>query len=130
MTVLGIWAVLSVLWAWLQKSDRWAVTARIGTILTDTSLLTTALALSTDHQGTLLVFYPLLIVVSGFSLREYQVWLTTAASLFGYTVLLIVRDSLRIPWHFPPLVMITFAATGISIAWQVNRIRRFGRTLQ
>ncbi|MBL8819289.1 MAG: serine/threonine protein kinase [Planctomyces sp.] len=124
--VLIVWAMFSLLWARLQRSERWALTSRVGTILTDTSLLTTALALSSDHEGTLLVFYPLLIVVSGFSLRVFLAWLTTGAAIAGFIVLVLTKESLRMPWHFLPLVIITFAAIGMTIAWQINRIRRFG----
>ncbi len=121
--VLGAWTVLSVGLQWLLENPRWENFSRRGTIVTDTIMLTTCLALSADNEGTLLIFFPLLIVVAGLSFRPSLVWLTTILTSCACVSLFIIKAGLRDPWHFPLLILMTLYATGAATAFQINRVR-------
>ena len=127
MFVLGVWWLASILWQQLLSEDRRASVSRIGTILTDVTLFTAALAFSGWTNGTLLVVYPLLVAASGLWFRVPLVWLMTLACEVAFAALLILQPALRDPWHHALLVAVVLVMTGAATAFQVNRVRALSR---
>ena len=127
MFVLGTWWLASILWQQLLSDDRRANASRVGTIITDVTLFTAALACSGWTNGTLLVVYPLLIAASGLWFRVPLVWFMTLACEVAFGALLIVQPALRDPWHHALLVAVVLVMTGAATAFQVNRVRALSR---
>ena len=127
MFVLGLWWLSSVLWQQFLNRDRLPDLSRVGTIVGDVALLTTALVLSGWTNGTLLVVYPLLIAASGLWFRVSLVWLMTLAAEVAFAALLMLQPGLRDPWHHALLVATVLLMTGAATAFQVNRVRALSR---
>ena len=127
MFVLGLWWLSSVLWQQFLNRDRLPDLSRVGTIVGDVALLTTALVLSGWTNGTLLVVYPLLIAASGLWFRVSLVWLMTLAAEVAFATLLMLQPGLRDPWHHALLVATVLLMTGAATAFQVNRVRALSR---
>jgi eukaryotic-like serine/threonine-protein kinase len=127
MVVLGVWWLASILWQQVLKDDRRSDIARVGTILTDVTLFTAALAVSGWTNGTMLVVYPLLIVASGLWFRARLVWLMTFACEAAFVALLFLQPALRDPWHHAWLVAVVLVMTASTTAFQVNRVRALSR---
>ncbi len=127
MFVLGVWWLASILWQQLLSDDRRANVSRIGTIFTDVTLFTAALAGSGWTNGTLLVVYPLLVAASGLWFRVHLVWVMTLACEVAFAALLVVQPALRDPWHHALLVAVVLVMTGATTAFQVNRVRALSR---
>ena len=117
----------SVIWQQLLNHDRQARVSRVGTILTDVTLLTAAVVVSGWTNGTLLVVYPLLIAASGLWFRVPLVWLMTLACEAAFVTLLILQPALGDPWHHALLVVVVLLMTGAATAFQVNRVRALSR---
>lgn len=127
MFVLAVWGLSSVVWQLLLNRDRLPMISRVGTILGDAALLTTALILSGWTNGTLLVVYPLMIAASGLWFRVPLVWVTTLAAELAFAALLLAVPALRDPWHHALLVVVVLLMTGAATAFQVNRVRALSR---
>ena len=127
MFVLGVWWLASILWQQLLSDARRTNVSRIGTIFTDVTLFTAALACSGWTNGTLLVVYPLLVAASGLWFRVPLVWLMTLACEVAFAALLILQPALRDPWHHALLVAVVLVMTGAATAFQVNRVRALSR---
>ena len=127
MFVLGVWWLASILWQQLLGDDRRANVSRMGTIFTDVTLFTVALAGSGWTNGTLLVVYPLLIAASGLWFRVTLVWWMTLACEVAFAALMLAQPALRDPWHHALLVVVVLVMTGAATAFQVNRVRALSR---
>ena len=127
MFVLGAWWLASILWQQMLSEDRRANVSRVGTILTDVTLFTVALACSGWTNGTLLVVYPLLIAASGLWFRVPLVWLMTLACEMAFAALMVLQPAMRDPWHHALLVAVVLVMTGAATAFQVNRVRALSR---
>ncbi len=127
MGIVAAWAVLSYLCQlWLHHDNR-SLYPHLGNILTDVTLLTAALGISTGPISSLLVVYPLLVTASGLWFRVPLVWITTAATSVGYLVLVGLKPSLGDPAHYPLLVLTMLTMVGAATAYQVKRVRALSR---
>ncbi|MBS0204908.1 MAG: serine/threonine protein kinase [Planctomycetes bacterium] len=127
VSLLALWAGLSVVWQMLLNRESLADASRIGTILTDTGILTALFAQMNNNNGTLVVVYALLIVASGLWFQEQLVWSTTVIVEVAFGILLMCKPDLCSPWHYPLLVGIALAAVGASTSFQVHRVRALSR---
>lgn len=127
VSLLILWAGLSIVWQQLLNRDSLADVSRMGTILTETGILTALFAQMSSNNGTLVVVYALLIVASGLWFQERLVWTATVVSEVAFAVLLVCKPHLCSPWHYPMLVAITLAAVGASTSFQVHRVRALSR---
>ena len=127
MGLLILWIVMSILLQLLLNHDSLANVARVGTMLTDASILTALFTHAYDDSGTLVIVYALLIVVSGLWFQEKLVWWSTGISEVAFVLLLLDRPNLTKPWHYPALVMITLIAVGAATSFQVHRVRALSR---
>lgn len=127
VSLMGTWMLLSIVWQLLLNRESMANLARIGTMLTDASILTALFAHAYDDSGTLVIVYALLIVVSGLWFQEKLVWWSTAISEVAFGLLLLDRPNLSHPWHYPLLVVITLIAVGAATSFQVHRVRALSR---
>lgn len=123
VSLLGLWLALSIVWQRLLNYDPLATVSRLGTMLTDASILTSLFADANDDDGTLVIVYALLIVASGLWFQERLVWCSTVTSIVSFGVLLICRPHLLTPWHYPMMVVITLLAVGAATGFQVHRVR-------
>ncbi|HEY4261073.1 MAG TPA: serine/threonine-protein kinase [Schlesneria sp.] len=127
MSLLSLWIVMSIILQLLLNRESLANVARVGTMLTDASILTALFTHAYDDSGTLVIVYALLIVVSGLWFQEKLVWWSTAISEVAFALLLLDRPNLTKPWHYPALVMITLIAVGAATSFQVHRVRALSR---
>ena len=127
VSLLVLWAGLSIVWQQLLNRDSLADVSRMGTILTETGILTALFAQMSSNNGTLVVVYALLIVASGLWFQERLVWAATVVSEVAFAILLVCKPHLCSPWHYPMLVAITLAAVGASTSFQVHRVRALSR---
>lgn len=127
ISLLVLWAILSVVWQLLLNRDALANLSRVGTMLTDAWILTALFARVDDDGGTLVIVYALLIVASGLWFQEELVWWSTLISELAFCLLLYYRPGLTSPWHYPLLVAITLTAVGAATSFQVHRVRALSR---
>lgn len=128
MGLLAAWMGLSVIWQLLLRRESLATTSRIGSMLTDASILT-ALCIQVEEFdcGQLVIVYALLILVSSLWFQERLVWWSTVIVEAAFGVLLFYRRDLFNPWHFPLLVAITLIASAAITSFQVRRVRALSR---
>jgi len=136
-TVLGLWAVLTLLFQQLQRRG-WGNDAIRGCwIVGDMACLTLLLWIMEDLDTPLLIGYPLMIAASGLWFRERVVWLTTGLAIAGYLALYAnaaVDWSRSHPgWMKPGILpyaniyVACLALTGFVVARLVKRIRVISR---
>lgn len=131
--VLGLWAVLTLLFQQLHRRGRQSDALRGAWITGDMSCLTLLLWIMQDLDTPLLVGYPLMIAASGLWFRERLAWLTTGLAIAGYGTLYVLAG---VDWgaHAPawtrpdalPFANIYIAClvlTGYVVARMVKRIR-------
>ncbi|WP_337174210.1 serine/threonine-protein kinase [Paludisphaera sp.] len=82
--VLGLWAVLTLLFQQLKRRGRESDATRGAWILGDMTCLTLLVWIMGDLDTPLLIGYPLMVAASGLWFREGIVWLTTALAIAGY----------------------------------------------
>lgn len=127
ISLLGLWTVLSVVWQQLLNRDNLATISRVGSMLTDASILTALFLHADSTNGTLVIVYALLIVASGLWFQEQLVWWSTGISEVAFFLLLTYTPSLREPWHYPILASITLLTIGAATSFQVHRVRALSR---
>lgn len=88
-TLIGVWAVASIVCQQFLDSRRWSIPARFVWGSLDSILLLAVLLVSDGAASPLIVGYPLLIVGSGLWFRVRFVSLMTVLSLLSYGVLVI-----------------------------------------
>ena len=127
MSLLGLWTIMSIIWQQLLNRGNLATTSRVGTMLTDSSILTALFLHADNTNGTLVIVYALLIVASGLWFQEQLVWWSTGISEVAFLLLIINTPSLRDPWHYPILASITLLTIGAATSFQVHRVRALSR---
>jgi serine/threonine-protein kinase len=85
--VLGLWAVLTLLFQQLQRRGWGSDAIRGFWIFGDMACLTLLLWIMEDLDTPLLIGYPLMIAASGLWFREGVVWFTTGLAVAGYLAL-------------------------------------------
>lgn len=130
MSMLGIWAVVSVLCQWALISGRFAPAIRFVWAGLDALMLTALLYTNEGYNGPLIALYPVLIAASGLWYRvELVVW-TTALTMFGYGRLLFEPGWGHAPaeqphWHM--VFLVALALMGAIISYLVHRVRAVSR---
>ncbi|MEI8378877.1 MAG: serine/threonine-protein kinase [Planctomycetota bacterium] len=127
ISLLGLWMLLSIIWQQLLNRENLATISRVGSMLTDASILTALFLHADSSNGTLVIVYALLIVASGLWFQEQLVWWSTGISEMAFLLLIIYTPSLRDPWHYPILASITLLTIGAATSFQVHRVRALSR---
>lgn len=130
MSVLGIWALVSVVCQWAMKREGWGEGARLVWAACDAVLLTAVLLLDEAFNGPLMIAYAALVAASGLWLRVIIVVFTTILTMVGYGVLLLNAywqpgQVQRMNWHLIFVVML--AIIGFCVSYLVYRVRALGR---
>jgi serine/threonine-protein kinase len=130
MSVLGVWAVVSVVCQTLLRHDWNPEAIRLVWLGADALLLTMALILDEAYTSPLVLGYGLFIVASGLWFRVGLVWFTTAMALAGYLLLIVIgalQSGLGVSPQHHLIVWIGLAALGAMVAAQVRRVRALSR---
>lgn len=132
-TVLGLWALLTLLFQQLHRRGWQSDQLRGAWILGDMSCLTMLLWIMRDLDTPLLVGYPLMIAASGLWFREALVWVTAALAIGGYIALYTLAglhwDAAAPGWSRPDALpyanvfLACLALTGYVVTRMVKRIR-------
>lgn len=135
-TVLGLWALLTVLFQQLQRRGWRSDASRGAWICGDMACLTMLLWIMDDLDTPLLIGYPLMVAASGLWFRERVVWLTTGLAAAGYAALFGLAG---LGWRGGPvwatpdalpyanIFVACLALTGYVVARIVTRIKAVGR---
>jgi serine/threonine-protein kinase len=130
LTVLGLWALASVMFQRLLGRDWAPEVIPLAWSGTDVVLLTAVLVLDDALTSPLIVGYPLLVAASGLWFRVPLVWFTTAIAVAGYAVLVLdawrSRPAMANPHHHV-IFMVALAVLGFVVAYQVKRVRVLSR---
>ena len=128
--ILGLfaaWAVASSLFQWLVSLGPVARYAPYVWITSDGVLLAVLLSLAQPPIGSLLVGFPVLVVVAGLFFRVRAVWFAALVCVVAYLALLQMRsEPVGLAYH-PILVIAMILVTAGVVAYQVYRIRVLGR---
>jgi hypothetical protein len=96
-------------------------------ITSDGVLLAVLLSLAQPPIGSLLVGFPVLVVVAGLFFRVRAVWFAALVCVVAYLALLQMRsEPVGLAYH-PILVIAMILVTAGVVAYQVYRIRVLGR---
>jgi serine/threonine-protein kinase len=130
VSVLGIWALLSVLCQWALEQQRWSKLVPFIWVAVDTVCLTAVLWLDEAMPGPLIASFPVLVAASGLWFRAPLVGLTTLLAVLGYGFLLFDDFSRHgqlehVNWHVVFVVLLVL--TGCAVAYQVHRVRTLSR---
>ncbi|MGP0063699.1 MAG: serine/threonine-protein kinase [Isosphaeraceae bacterium] len=149
-SVLGLWAILSLLFQFLLRTGYRSDRVRVLWSAADIVCLTIELKLlerveTALHAGgplvrvetTLLVGYPLLIAASGLWWRQNLVWITTLMTMFAfcwiYVDAALAWHDGRFRWHpspdlvHPNIFLAGLVLTGYVVLRQVKRILALSR---
>jgi serine/threonine-protein kinase len=130
MALLAGWAAVSVVCQWLLRRDRYATGVVAAWLAADAAYLTGLLTLDESHETPLVLAYGLSVAASGVWLRVRLVWLSTAAAVVGYAVLVglaAARGTLTAGPHHHLIAVIAVIATGAVVAYQVRRTNQLSR---
>jgi serine/threonine-protein kinase len=127
MTLIAVWAVVSVGFACALGGRRTAELARFGWVAADVLLLTTLLFMADPPSGTLLIGYPLLIAAAGLFFRVRLVWFMTGVTLASYGTLAVLRPEMHGPPQYPLIYAAVLVVLGIIVTYQVHRVRALSR---
>ena len=130
MSVLGIWALLSVVCQWGLEKERWSMLVPFLWAGVDTVCLTAFLWLDEATSGPLSASFPVLVALSGLWFRAPVVVLTTVLAALGYSFLVFDDFSRhhrleQMNWHVAFLVLLVLS--GCAVAYQVYRVRALSR---
>ncbi|AMV36647.1 serine/threonine-protein kinase [Planctomyces sp. SH-PL62] len=135
--VLGLWAVLTLLFQQLQRRGWQSDRLRGCWILGDMTCLTLLLWIMEDLDTPLLIGYPLMIAASGLWFREGVVWFTTGLAIAGYLALYghaaVDWGRTNPGWMKPGVLpygniyVVCLALSGFVVARLVKRIRVISR---
>jgi serine/threonine-protein kinase len=148
--VLGVWALLSLVFQMLLRSgfrsDRvrvlWSATDLVSMTIVTKLLQATSVSPATglpvvEVETTLLVAYPLLIAASGLWWRVHLVWITTMMAVAAFVGLYLDAalwwQGDRLAWRpspdlvHPNIFIAALVLTGYVVARQVKRILALGR---
>jgi serine/threonine-protein kinase len=110
----------------LARSERRWELVRMAWIVLDIAMLTLLLRILGAADSSLVMGFPMLIAAAGLWNRVRLVWITTAASILGYSALALdawLRAAPRNSNHHPDIILTELAVTGLIVAQQVRRIR-------
>jgi hypothetical protein len=130
VSVLGIWALLSVICQWALERERWSKLVPFVWVTVDTVCLTAALWLDEAMPGPLIASFGVLVALSGLWFRTPLVALSTILSILGYCFLMF-GDYVRhhrleqVNWQFVYIVLLVL--TGCPVAYLVHRVRALSR---
>lgn len=135
--VLGLWALLTLLFQQLQRRGWQSDRLRGCWILDDMACLTLLLWIMEDLDTPLLIGYPLMIAASGLWFREGVVWFTTGLAIAGYLAL---YGHAAVDWNrthpgwmkpgvlpYGNIYVVCLALSGFVVARLVKRIRVISR---
>jgi eukaryotic-like serine/threonine-protein kinase len=130
MSVLAIWALVSVLCQSAISRGRWPTGVRYVWAGADAGLLTALLYIDEAFDGPLIVVYPVLIAGSGLWFRIGLVFYVTILSVLGYTLLLFDHRWRHGPleqpnWHV--IFLFALVLTGALIIYLVHRVQVLSR---
>lgn len=130
VSVLGIWALLSVLCQWALEQGRWSKRVPFIWVAVDAVCLTAVLWLDEAMPGPLLGSFFALVAASGLWFRVPLVALTTLLAALGYGFLLLDDFSRHhrlehTNWHV--IFVVLLVLTGCAVAYQVHRVRALSR---
>jgi serine/threonine-protein kinase len=130
MSLLGLWAVLSVFCQYGLSRMRWESAIRFLWCGMDVMLLTVLMWINDSATGPLVALYPALIAASGLWFRVSLVLFTAATSFVGYGLLIVNEYWIhgrieQLNWHL--IVMVTLINIGLVVAYQVHRVRALSR---
>jgi serine/threonine-protein kinase len=121
------WAVASLLFQAILSRERWANLARYLWAAADVILYTLLVQINDGLSTSLVAGYFLLVAASGLWFREHLVWVTTAMSVAGYGVLVLIEDLLKSTQVESPYRHVVFVAalavSGLITSYQVKRVR-------
>jgi serine/threonine-protein kinase len=130
LSLLGLWAGLSVMCQWLLRRDRSPDLVRLAWLGIDGVLLTVGLWLVEAVYSPLLIIYGLFIVASGLWFRARFVWFTTGLAAAGYGLLLLDawrQQALGGSPHYHLIFFVGLLALGFMVTYQVQRVRALSR---
>jgi eukaryotic-like serine/threonine-protein kinase len=130
VSVLGLWALLSVLCQWALAHAHWSRFVPFLWALVDVVCLTVTLWLDESLPGPLIGSFPVLVATSGLWFRAPLVAVTTILAMLGYSVLVFGDLHLHhrlehVNWHIAFLILLML--TGCAVAYQVHRVRALSR---
>jgi eukaryotic-like serine/threonine-protein kinase len=130
MSVLAIWAAVSVFCDWGLQQPRWAQRVRLLWASADVLLLTALLYIDLALESPLVTLYPVLIAASGLWFQVGLVAQVTVLSAFGYSFLVLNHSWQHGPlehpnWHL--IFLVGLASAGSSVAYLVHRVRVLSR---
>jgi serine/threonine-protein kinase len=130
LTVLSLWAWISVLCQKALTTGLWAGAARFAWAGADVACLTAILLIDQALESPLTALYPALVATSGLWLRVPLVAFTTGTVVLGYTILVLHtyhRHAAHVPPHWHLVVLVVLVLSGLSVAYLVHRVRALTR---
>ncbi len=126
MILLGLWALVSILFRFAQRGSRRPDGVRLAWAATDLLFLTAIIRWLDATDTSLVVGYPLLIAASGLWSRVRLVWYTTALAAGFYALLYFeaaARQALGADAQYPNIFLAALAVEGLVVAHQIKRLR-------
>jgi len=130
MSVLAAWFAGSMACQWMLGREQCAERGRWIWATIEVVLLTVLLRVLDALISPLVAGYAVLIAVAGLWLRERLVWAVTAASVFGYVLLVADAWQRGVPFSSPHWHLVFIAVLivlGAVVAHQVHRFQRLSR---
>ena len=128
--MLGLGLAASLIFQGLLNKERWSNFARYTWASADIFLYTTLVIFAEGQGGPMVAGYFFLIAASGLWFRERLVWFTTGLSAGANLLLTVIEiahagpsDAIR----SNTLVLIGLIVTGVTIGYQVRRVRALSR---
>jgi serine/threonine-protein kinase len=130
MSVLAVWLAGSMACQWMLGREQHAERGRWIWATMEVVFLTVLLRILDALISPLVASYAVLIAVAGLWLRERLVWVVTAASVFGYGLLVADAGQRRVPFstpHWHLIFVVVLIVLGAVVALQVHRFQRLSR---
>ncbi len=127
MAILAAWALASFVCQVLMRRPTSAEPMRFAWIWLDIAFFSLILYLDDAFTGPLVIGYPLLIAASGLWFRDALVWFTTVMAILSYGLLMALDWQEVKDLHKHIMFLISLAATGFVVTYQVRRVRTLSR---
>ena len=132
VSVLLIWALLSVICQWALGRERWSQRVPYVWVTVDTVCLTAALWLDEAMPSPLMASFVVLVVMSGLWSRATLVALATGLAMLGYSFLLyddFMRHQQQFDHHLNRhiIFLVFLALTGFTVTYLVHRTQALSR---
>jgi serine/threonine-protein kinase len=125
MAVVVLWALGSVVFQGLLRSERRAALVRFAWAAADVTLFTLLVFLNNGLTTSLVAGYFLLVIASGLWFRERLVWFTTGIAVAAYGGLVLeagLLQTLESPYRHVIFATV-LAVSGMITGYQVKRVR-------